>query len=249
MVLSRAKIQSLFLADADRAKQRKENEKEEYYQNKGTGFTPEKALLGAGVGFLTGGPVGAVAGAVSGSQQKGLAQAGLSGYSAGSGLSSLAGGSKDIGTQLGTLADPKNLYKSTEYIKGVVSGDTTKAASELGKMDYDEAQQKAKAKTKEEAEVKEFERKKELAQTKANEEEANKKANDAKTKANEEAKKILLALKNKINRQVSEIDTYDNNAVSEYIRKTNYRIDNTANEDMKKILLDSIDKVRKISGI
>jgi hypothetical protein len=144
-----ARQKQLFLKDAERARQRMLEAKHarENAQTLGDKFL--SPVLGAGVGFLAGGPAGAVAGGLKGltTKSKGLehlVQTGTAGFTGGQ--VAPAGG-------LEALADPKNLSQSLEVVKAGI-GNPLEVLGSKAKRQQEE--KKSKAKTK--AEQAKFER-------------------------------------------------------------------------------------------
>lgn len=94
------------------------------YKNKIAAEKPSltNTVIGGVTGFLTGGPIGAVAGAAAGYSKKGKTDvfgSAAKGAGAGGNLTAMAGGSKEAGTQLQALGKMENIPNTGKYLKSL----------------------------------------------------------------------------------------------------------------------------------
>lgn len=137
MSLSRSRIKELYMRDAERARLEKEKQKELRIKAELNRVTPLSPIAGAAAGFVTGGPIGAIGGAIGGMNEKDPLKAATRGGFSGSmakgfdpGLSPLQAGPpqnpgllETAGRQIGGMTDPANLSKTAQYLQTIQDSD------------------------------------------------------------------------------------------------------------------------------
>jgi len=226
MVLSRDYIQKLFLKDAERSKRKKEEAAQERLTAKWSGGRLLETAAGAGVGFLTGGPLGAVTGGISAATGKGdvlesAVGGGVSGMTLPGVPPALGQGGEDLlstaGRQFGELTKAENISKMLPTLKAV--GAPKKAIDAL--QTFSEMQERAVSKKEkgtyaEKQATDKHERAVELAKVKADQKATDKKAAEeakkvkadkkaAEAQAEEQAEKEAAETYNKLESQIAGI--------------------------------------------
>jgi len=237
MVLSRQQIDSLFAKDA----RKYEGLKDKYAKEMETTspYANLEKIVNTGVGVVSGGASGglggAIAGGLTGMGSDNPIQAGTGGYSAGSSLSNIAGGSTDIGKQLTSFVDPANSQKASAYMSGMESGKQTEAYGKIGKITKTDIDKKEKRENTLTDSKTKHERALELAKIK--------KSKASSLKQSDEDKIKVKKLKNQLKLDFGKITTLKD--AEEDMATLTALLNKIDNVYMQEVLIDSINEIRK----